>query len=337
VSPSRAITILATIVATSVATFAIAPPAPAGAQDRPRFRLAFQAPDECSDARAFRDRVVARLGYDPFDDAAESAAELTIDRDETRYVAEARLSGRTRTLGPTTSCGELLTVLATTLSIAIDPLAPEPPPVAREVGRQPEQPAAVSSSTSSTSTSSTTTTTTTELELSTPEADGLDGPSFGAEAHAGVSVGAAPQPMLEIDVGATIGAGDWSGRVGARVRHALLDIAVRDESIGLGLYTGHAAGCFEPLLIVVCLEVELGGYVGDARQRRSTQTEWFLGIGARGGLRLEVAAGVALDAMLAVTATPTPLRIWLDGALAAEMLPVAGSLVIGAHVSPSSW
>lgn len=302
----------------------------AAAQEHPVLELRFEAPPECRDARGFRDRMVSRLGYDPFVDDAEDVLELHVVQGEDGYHATARLTGRARgarELGPSATCSELMTAVATTISILVDPLAvprvsePEPaaPPidVATEVN---------------------TDETTTTAIIVIPEEVVLPTPppplQVGIGAHGGANIGVAPAPMSEFDLEVALSNGTWSGELGGRIRHSLVGVSVADDSVVLGFYTGRISGCYEAIALA-CLELELGAYVGDAAERALTRSEFFAALGLRGGVRWAVSPGFALDALLTLTLTPTPLRIWFGDTLGSEMLPVAGSLVIGAHFFPS--
>ncbi len=297
--------------------------------------LRFEAPAECRDARGFRDRVVSRLGYDPFVDDAEDVLELRVVLGDDGFRATARLSGHARgarNLGPSATCSELLTAVATTVSILVDPLAT---PRADHGTTQDSDSEAAPPPIDDVATADSSPVMAVETEVVIDDVERESPPMrIGIGVHGGANVGFAAQPMSELELGAVMGNGPWSGELGGRIRHSLVGVPVADDSLVLGVYTGRLSGCYEAIAIA-CVELELGAYVGDAAQRTLTRSEFFATLGLRGGVRWPIDPGFSIDALVTLTLTPTPLRIWFDGVLASEMLPIAGSLVIGAHFFPS--
>ena len=83
--------------------------------------------NRCPDEAELRRRVGAQLGYDPFDAAAPTRIEATIERKANRLYGRViiRLEGATlgeRELEPTKDCEALVSALALTISVAIDPI-----------------------------------------------------------------------------------------------------------------------------------------------------------------------------------------------------------------------
>jgi hypothetical protein len=132
--------------------------APAPRAEAPRrIRLEYERMDgaaACPDARAIARGVGARLGYEPFDNAAEARVRATVRRtgpalESTvvlvdaagKVTAERRLSSRSG------DCGELAGAMELAISIAIDPFhvtrgAAPPPSPAQAPAPPPERPAA---------------------------------------------------------------------------------------------------------------------------------------------------------------------------------------------------
>ena len=101
----------------------------------------------CPDARAFRHKIEARLGYDPF--VAEDARKVSVvfrSRNDV-LVAEVTWSGassssqaRTRTFeGRRGACEELAEAVASATAIAIDPSRLVPPPAPAPPGAHRDQ------------------------------------------------------------------------------------------------------------------------------------------------------------------------------------------------------
>ncbi|MEZ4394671.1 MAG: hypothetical protein R3A48_26660 [Polyangiales bacterium] len=104
----------------------------------------------CPDAQAIRDAVAARLGYDPFRDAAPMTVRATIARHRRRlrgrvevtHAAGAALGTR-EIESSHRDCAEIASALTLAVSIVIDPLSltrPAPPPPAPPVVTPPAPP-----------------------------------------------------------------------------------------------------------------------------------------------------------------------------------------------------
>ncbi len=113
-------------------------------------RLAYtrgRGADQCPGERAFRDAVEARLGYDPWSDAAPRSIAVTVQQaggalrgDVTMTDAAGAVTGRRQLTAAGDDCDELVRAMALAVSIAIDPdvvfrpvppspaPAPSPPP-----------------------------------------------------------------------------------------------------------------------------------------------------------------------------------------------------------------
>jgi hypothetical protein len=88
-----------------------------------------QGTDTCPDEAALRDAVAARLGYDPFTPFSLDTLFTEVDRDGQSFVARVKLVSHdntvrgARTLKTSGACGDLMTTLALTISLAIDPMS----------------------------------------------------------------------------------------------------------------------------------------------------------------------------------------------------------------------
>lgn len=91
-----------------------------------------ESPLACPDERAFRHKVEARLGYDPFVAEAKKSLAVAFRRRERAIVAEtswAGTSGSRRTFeGKTGACEDLAETVAAAVAIAIDPARSIAPP-----------------------------------------------------------------------------------------------------------------------------------------------------------------------------------------------------------------
>ncbi len=95
---------------------------------------------DCPDVDVIRAGVVARLGYEPFDDRAERAVAATVNRTGRTLEARIEIAGadgkataERKLVSRRSDCVELASALELAISIAIDPLAgsrPRPAPAA---------------------------------------------------------------------------------------------------------------------------------------------------------------------------------------------------------------
>ncbi len=93
---------------------------------------------QCPDAQGLRDTVAARLGYDPFRDAAPTTVHATITRNRRRLRGRVEVTnaagatvGTREIESSRRDCAEVASAMALAISIVIDPLSltrPPPPP-----------------------------------------------------------------------------------------------------------------------------------------------------------------------------------------------------------------
>jgi hypothetical protein len=220
----------------------------------------------CPDARSFRHKIEARLGYDPFlpKDARKVAVVFRSRNDA--LVAEVTWSGassasqaRTRTFeGRRGACEELAEAVASATAIAIDPsrlvppppsAAPTPAPPPPEPPPPPPPPAASPPAPPPAPPR--------EVPAPSPEplvrrvALGL-GPSFGAVPSVGLGAALAvdlggPLVSLRVGAGAVAGLGAEDTRAGALRLHRV------------GLFAGP---CLRADIVLGCAVLEVGGAFG---------------------------------------------------------------------------
>jgi hypothetical protein len=127
----------------------------AGAQaERQPVRLSYTretGAEACPDELVFRDSVLSRLGYDPFEDSAPRTLKIVVRRSGNAllarvelYDASGHLLGERDLNGSGTGCSELGTAVAIAASLGIDPLsAVAPPPTVAQSEAAPPPPQAV--------------------------------------------------------------------------------------------------------------------------------------------------------------------------------------------------
>jgi hypothetical protein len=124
------------------ATLTVAPAAAAPLPARPAsVRLSYareSGAERCPDEAVLRDSVSSRLGYDPFDPAAERTLRVVVRRTRGTLVAQIELldasghaQGERRLEGSSDDCVELGSAMAIAASLGIDPLAATAAPQAR--------------------------------------------------------------------------------------------------------------------------------------------------------------------------------------------------------------
>ncbi len=141
VSPLQTALLLSLCCAAAVAR---AEPVSVSGSARLRYELGPGA-DGCPDEQALRNAVAARLGYDPFSDAAPRTLRARVESAGAERVATVRMEGadgkslgERRLTSRAADCGELAAAMQLAITIAIDPLVltrpapeltPPPPPV----------------------------------------------------------------------------------------------------------------------------------------------------------------------------------------------------------------
>lgn len=316
----------------AVALFASTIAASAAAQDQETARLVYVVPAGlagCPEEASFRDLVAARLGYDPFQSAGKHAASVEVARASGRLHARARVQrqgqanpGTRELAGALDQCEALVTALATTVAIALDPVrgmagpaprevpAPSPPPPPPPSPAAPAPPAAP------------------QVAPEAPPAR----VSWLAHASGVASVGGTPGPALGGEIG-----------FGLRVKSFLLEAGARAEvtpgtvtassgdRIQAAIYTGTLAPCFHHAGWSGCALLRFGALQArapDVVQPRFV-TAPYAAAGLRGGYTLHLAGPLSMRASLDV-AFPL-VRRWLgiSGEAVWTPPPISGGLGLG--------
>jgi hypothetical protein len=128
---------------------AISSVAEARASEHARAQLRYEGPESCPNESELRQEVLARLGYDPFDNEAPRVVTTVIRRTDGRFVATVTVreeNGVVRTREPlvstATRCDELAASVVLAMSIAIDPMSLTRPPAAPPPAAPTSEPAA---------------------------------------------------------------------------------------------------------------------------------------------------------------------------------------------------
>lgn len=318
----------------AVALFASTIAVSAAAQDRETARLAYVMPAglvSCPEEASFRDLVAARLGYDPFQSAGKHAVSVEVARASGRLRASARVQrqgqaspGARELAGALDQCEALVTALATTVAIALDPVRGMAGPAPREVPAAPPSPPP-------------------PPPPSRPAAGPPAAPQVAPEApparvswlaYAGgvASVGGTPGPALGGEIG-----------FGLRVKSFLLEAGARAEvtpgtvtassgdRIQAAIYTGTLVPCFHHAGFSGCALLRFGALQArapDVVQPRFV-TAPYAAAGLRGGYTLHLAGPLSLRASLDV-AFPL-VRRWLgiSGEAVWNPPPISGGLSLG--------
>lgn len=303
------------------------------------------ADQRCPDESSFRNRVGARLGVDPF--VAQSATSVSI-RIHARAngligSVELRQSGRasrSREMPTTEGCEALVSALAATVALALDPMgeaaratppsasspdpAPEPPPPLPSpppVAPSMEAPAAPRGQRA--------------LEPAAPSAPS---PRLVPLAALGVTpaVGLAPSATIGAELGVGLKRGSLALLVQARVDTMMstttLDIPADVDLtlLGLGLLPCGSAGRFR-----ICGVVRAGTAQGRASgtNQSAPRGSAFALVGVRPGVLLPVSAFVALSAELEVGATIARTQLLLNGRDVWTAPPIFASGILGAVIA----
>ncbi len=294
------------------------------AQDRARARLSYRADASCPDESAFHDLVAVHLGYDPFDDASDGTVHVELSAHAGSYTSTLALSGSlrgARALGPSGDCADLARAAATTVSMLLDPLAPNPP--TEEAPAQSPPPHTDEAS----------------VEFQVPPAAPAAGAAstemiFGLDV--GADLGLLPNVALDVALvgGVTI---DRVFRVelAAQMRHTLVPLVLGGAQTALGTYGGRAGACGKFAPVLFCGDVELGAHAGTASDQELALA-WHAAVGARGGIEVPVTDGVALRTMLSLGVPLARLSPRYDGEHVWEGPPIVGALSVGVVAAPGS-
>jgi hypothetical protein len=308
--------------------------AAASAEARPpiRARLVFTTDDPkglCSTEADFRQKVAARLGYDPFHDDAAKVFRVRLDARSKHPHAEIATeqdgvpSGK-RTLDDV-SCDALSETVASTIAIAIDPLAGSgEPPAAASAPPSAAPPAPPP-----------------RAEPASKEASPTPPPS-------------PPEPIVPfvlldgtVALGRTAGAA-LGGRAGFGIAYRALSVAIeaRGEATpgpvrltpldraSWSAFSGGLAICGHKSVLELCAVGAVGSLQAKAEDvsRPSLKGTLFGGVGARLGASVPITDDVALraNAELGIPLVRTTFNI--DGSPAWTAPAVQASFALGAQV-----
>lgn len=312
----------------------VAVTASAQASDSVAIALSYRAPPECPDAMGLRDRVLSRLGRDPFAAEASQMLEVEIEGSGAEFRGRMALRGAVegeRVLGPVGNCADLVSAIASTLSIMLDSselLGDEPEPAVPISAPPSEVPVASPPQSFGETTSDPPNE---AADISPPRQTAI---SFGLAVRVGAAVSYLPQVALETELMGALELDSWSIEFGPRVRHALVDVDLNGVPTELATYGGRLGACISHDVLIGCLDIEVGIFRGQAlRLDNGSKSDLLVDAGSRFGVRVPLAIGFGVHAMLGLSGVFTPLRIWHGDVLVWEAIPIAGSLVIGVHWS----
>jgi hypothetical protein len=280
----------------------------------------------CPDEKALSDLVAARLGYEPFDDAAalrvsvrfvEGAGQALqsevklFDRDGTEKGERVLVSSRG-------DCEELASTTALTISILLDPrsgmgprpVGPPPAPVWKEPAEEPPKPKVLAR-------------TTTPVEKSRL--------ALRARVDADLALGLTPSlvaPGLQLGVG--LGGPWWSLEVELRGGWPLRASRSGYE-LAVGFYGAGVVPCAQIAPFYGCI----GGWLGALRTSvtggvPAARSSLHALVGPRFGLSLPMTRRLALDAHVDGLYSPTTTEVYDRATRAWSTSPLSAVLAIGA-------
>jgi hypothetical protein len=295
----------------------------AAASAQEAWRLEHEAPSEgCPDEEAFRDRTIARLGYEPFVDSdAPRRAVVRIERDGARFRGWLTLYSGDERIGArelsAERCDTLADTLAAALAIAIDPTGmgsapprerpPEPPAPAPDPERPPV------------------------LRPAVTEEPAAAAPHLVLAAFFRSGAGLAPGPTLGAEIAAAV---RWDAlEIGVQGRfESTFEVQwTPTDRVEASVLTGAAVACIAGFVVGGCALVELGQLrttALDVVDPRPVET-FYAAIALRGHVQIqlppvELVAGVELSAPLVHAA------FFVSGREVWTTPPLAGALRLGA-------
>lgn len=294
--------------------------APLLAQERARVALAFRSEEPaCPGRDVLMERVLARLGSNPFAETGDVVAEVTIRHVDggleghvaLRYPNHEELGERTLQVPTTAQCEELVHALAAVLAVVIDEAPPPvaPPSVAVTVVAAPEPAAAP------------------PVEAPVP-ASPPEPLLFHAAIGVQGDVGFTPLPSLGGHLALGLGGTHWSvhieGYVGARLASASLG----EDTLDAFHFGGTLALCTRIDIVFGCVTGGAGGLQAkvNSTSNPSEQLSVYAHVGARIGLEIPLVEGLYLAPRIDVSAIPLRVGVLVDDTLLWAMSPVAGTL-----------
>jgi len=300
--------------------------------------------DVCPNEDAVRQAVATRLGYDPFFFSAPTTIVVEVNRDGPRFAAQVKLvdsqgieRGTRHLTTHTGQCADLIGTLALTISIAVDPLSLNVPPVsspsqtaAASAGPPPETAAAPSANAPpATPAPMPLATSTVVIAPDAPEHP-KRGPPLSSAAKrifAGISLLGSVGMALAPTAGATVFAGARLGSLSIQAE-GRIDLPVEapnpPPSRSWALL-GSVVGCGHMTSVFVCA---LAGFESIWASGQAVVPRDAVTLVALGGIRLgtEIAATdrfALVPFIEAVAPIPTP-KIQIDGSTVHEFFVVAG-------------
>ncbi len=295
--------------------------------------------DACPDEAALRAAVAARLGYEPFRPLAALTVIASVTRAGAVYQGDVRLLGEkgdevgSRSIGHgSESCAEVISALALSISVAIDPLllvrppppapvpaekpAPEPPPPPPTAAPPPPPPPPASPATP-------------PPPIASEQLPRVR-PFVGAVLLG--SVGSAPAPAL----GAVIFGGLRAGRfsITAEARADLPSSAVSSGASSF-LLLGTVAPCVHVAFAFGCVAASAGLLTAYATPSASdsnpvTARAVYGAVGPRIGVEIPASGRVAFRASVDVGVSLAPYPLQESGNTVFTPLPVWVALGLGA-------
>ncbi len=295
--------------------------------------VASNAP-RCPDEASFRNLVTARLGYDPFEPGGLHEASVEITREAGRLRARARVRrrgqaepGARELTGALDACEALVSALATTVAIALDPAraiqgpAPPPPPPVQPPSPPPPSPPSPPPPS--------------PPPPAPPPATEPVRASFSARASGVASIGAAPGPAVGGELGVALRVGVFSVEVGVRAESTPSATTVASgDRIEATLITASLVPCADLRGWSACALLRGGAFQGKALtvDPPTLQSSPFVAAGLRGGYTLHLAGPVSAraDAEVAFALIRTSLIVGASPVWTAP--PILGGVNLGVVV-----
>jgi hypothetical protein len=317
----------------------------ASALDPPAIALDYaRAPtlaDACPDESSFRNLVIARLGYDPFLASAANAnddlrdrvhVELTANHGRVDAAASLTRNGQSphasrALVGATSECESIVSALATTIAIALDPVhagAPvtaSPPPAPSTIAPSAPAPAPAPA----------------------PDSAPPSPPSPLPIASAPLSYFASAAPVVSIGVAPSASFGGEAGFGVARDRFSIEAVARAEAMPGpatvasghrltASIFSGSILPCARIADLRVCALLRVGEFEGQAPELATKQpgASLYAALGVRIGYAFRFADRFALEPSIeaAIPLARTSLDISGASVWTAPVASVGGALAI---------
>jgi hypothetical protein len=317
-------------------------PAGAEAQEIHAIQLTYSGLRGCASESAFRMRVAAQLGQDPFVQESDEHLRIVLVIDASRsYRAILEREGSevgVRSMGPSRSCSDLVQAMAVTAALWLDPFAvsrsADPnwaswvtlssvPHEAAEIASPPPQGLADQGRGDSPVSSAP------DLDLEQPPQPTRES-SASLDVHLGAEIradfGLAPEVVPGGSVWVAVELGGWLQLdVGGRVRHTarIVPTSVPGES---ATYGGFVAPCGVRGNVELCVITELGAHVVSSDTH---EVAWHAAAGAALAYEWRVSREAGVRIAVEAQANLAPVRWVSEGRVLFAPPPVFGGLSIG--------